>query len=139
VGGIESTKEAYREQRGLRWLENLAQDVRFGARQLLKNPGFTAIAVLTLALGIGVNTAIFSLINTALFRELPFPDADIARQSGRFLASVRNKRVQLGVARFVSKLSAEVCYSLRLLVRRWKKISKYLCPGSVPVSSMLVN
>jgi putative ABC transport system permease protein len=74
-GGVESIKEAYRDQRGLPWIETLWQDVRFGARQLRKNPGFTAIAVLTLALGIGVNTAIFSLINTALFRELPFPDA----------------------------------------------------------------
>jgi predicted permease len=71
LGGVEQTKESYRDRRGLPWLEMLAQDVRFGLRMLRKNPGFTAVAVLTLALGIGANTAIFTLTHAIMLSSLP--------------------------------------------------------------------
>ena len=75
-GGVTQTRERYREQRGLPMLEEMKRDVRFGFRQLQRSPGFAITAVLTLALGVGANTAIFTLIDSIILRPLPFPHQD---------------------------------------------------------------
>ena len=73
-GGVEQTRQKYRDQKGLPMLESTLQDVRHGFRLLAANRGFTAMAVLSLALGIGANTAIFGLLYALLLRPLPVPN-----------------------------------------------------------------
>ena len=75
-GGIECAKEECREARGVNFVESFIQDLRYGLRMLRKSPGFTAAAVLTIALGIGANAAIFGLMDSALLRGLPFREPE---------------------------------------------------------------
>jgi predicted permease len=73
-GGIEQIKEDCRESRGILWLESILQDIHYGLRGLLKNPGFSAVAILSLGLGIGATTSMFSLIYAVLLHPVPYAD-----------------------------------------------------------------
>jgi predicted permease len=75
-GGIERTREDYRDARGVRWLEELRRDVGYALRAARRAPGFTAVVVLTLTLGIGATTAIFTVVRAVLLRDLPFTEPE---------------------------------------------------------------
>ncbi|MEJ7617867.1 MAG: ABC transporter permease [Pyrinomonadaceae bacterium] len=97
-GGVLKAKEQSRDERGLRPLEDIWMDLRYGVRSLRKNPGFTLTAVLTLALCLGANLTIFAVVDSILLRPLPFPDADQ-------LVTVFNTYPKAGVERDGSSLT----------------------------------
>src|ERR1700730_6288568 len=94
-GGVERAKELYREQRGLPFLDTLLQDLRFALRTLAKRPGFAAVAILTLALGIGATTAVFIVVDRILFRSLPYPQEERLVSFG-LLAPIERDEFMLG-------------------------------------------
>ena len=75
-GGIEQMKEDHRDRRSVRWMENLARDFRYGVASLARDPGFAAVTIGLLALGIGANTAMFSIVDAVLLKPLPFPEPE---------------------------------------------------------------
>ena len=76
-GGVENIKEQVRDETGVRWIADMIQDVRFALRSLRKTPVFTAVALASLGIGVGANTAIFSVVNGVLLQPLQYPNAEL--------------------------------------------------------------
>jgi hypothetical protein len=104
MGGATQLKEINRELQGLPILETFLQDVRFALRMLRKNPGFTAVAVLTLALGIGANTAIFSVVYAVVLKPLPY--AHVEHLVNVFAANLQEGIAGTGIPTPTSRICA---------------------------------
>src|SRR5712692_11392436 len=117
-GGGERVKEEGREARGVNLVESLVQDLRYGASNMMRTPGFTAITVLTLALGIGATTAIFSAVNPILFESLPYPDAGRIMMIWDFGTDGSRSRVAFHTYRELAERSR--CFEAIAAMKLWQ-------------------
>src|SRR5687768_15841791 len=117
-GGTVQAMDALRDQRGLPWLDDLRRDVRHGLRSLRRSPGFTTIALVTLALGIGANTAIFSVVNGVILRPLDYPRPE---QLMQVTSRYRDLPIRL--------LSASEYHELRQMNRSFAVVGAYTAGG----------
>ncbi len=131
-GGMESTKESYRDQRGLPFLDALRQDLRYAFRGIRRNRGFAAVAILSLAIGIGANTAIFSLVNTVLLQPLAYQEPERLFAVGELIPHFFGQN-PVGVNPVHAQEWAKQCPSIeQVAVMRSNRVD--LASGGVPAS-----
>jgi putative ABC transport system permease protein len=134
-GNVTLTQERSREMWGWNSVEALWQDVRFSLRMLRKNPGFTVVAILTLALGIGANTGIFSVVNAVLLRPLPYPDPDRLVQLWSSSSKWGGEHWQVAVGDFADIRDANRVFERLALFRQWPvNITGWGEPQRVPAA-----
>ncbi len=128
LGGIEQTKELYHDRQTLPVLEVFMQDLRYGLRMLRKNPGFTAVAVLSLALGIGANTTIFTVVNAILLNALPVRDLPRLVQ----MDTVDSKTLVTQARAEKLGMSFTPIFKIIVVTTRYSPTSRRLCPLLLP-------
>ena len=112
-------REISRDTWGWGWLETLVQDLRYAIRMLRRSPGFTAVAVLTLALGVGANTAVFSVVNTVLLRPLPYPESERLVQMWSTNPNANRWGTWMAYPRFVDWRRQSTSFEEMAAVRTW--------------------
>jgi len=117
MGSVAHAKDLHRDARAFTWIDDLVRDVRFAARLLRRDSGFTAVAVVTLAMGIGVNTAIFSVVNAVLFRPLPYDRSDRLVRIAEHPVAAANVTASVAPRIVINPLELEALRSARTLSR----------------------
>jgi hypothetical protein len=119
-GSLESAKEGIRSQRGLPRMESLLKDVNCAARGLRRNPGFAASAILTLALGIGANTAIFDVAYAVLLKPLPYPDAEHLYSVGAVIPERKIGNLPIPIQIYLEWRKADTAFASMTAIRPWQ-------------------
>jgi predicted permease len=141
-GGVERHKEEMRDSRGTRWLGDLRQDIHFAVRTLARRPGFALMALLTIAIGIGATTAVFTLANAVLFRPLPVPEPDrlVAVTEHRVGAVSQGlEGTHLPYDRYVQYRDASSAIFSGLAAQKWTSFSLRAIGDAVPVRGTLTS